>query len=220
MTQVRTNINLLALAFRLTAFGLAAGYWLYYVGSRPFDATGGWRYLTNWGLTLNLVIGTWALGGMFIPVLQRPNPLLPTALTVSSAVVILYWSLYLISPTLVNGSGGLTWYSEFYLHLGTTIMVYIEALWLNQPPQKTFRALAPVALVGTTYLAWVDLVVSKVNASPCGLRTDVCGYPYPFLNDFTPLPRGLFYVTTCAGGVLLGGIILKLWRKLSSTEHT
>ena len=71
MTQVHTNINLLALAFRLTAFGLAAGYKLYYVGSRPFDATGGWRYLTNWGLTLNLVIGAWALGCMFIPVLQR-----------------------------------------------------------------------------------------------------------------------------------------------------
>ena len=71
----------------------------------------------------------------------------------------------------------------------------------------------PVALVRLAYLPWNSLVVSKVNAEgPCGLRTDVCGYPYPFLNDFTPLPRGLSTSQPALEGVLLKGIILKLWR--------
>ena len=133
-------------------------------------------------------------------------------------MVILYWGLYLVSPRLVNGDGGLPWYSEFYLHLGTTLFAYGEAIWLNRAPKNTVRAIAPIALVGAAYLAWIELVVSRVNDSPCGLTTSVCGYPYPFLNDFSPLARGIFLTVACAVGLLLGAGIVKLWRQLSPAD--
>ena len=218
MAHTSTQSTVASLAFRALAFSLAAGFWLHYVGSRSFDASGGWRYLTNWGLTLNLLVASWALAGCALRPLRGRNPLLPAALTVSSTVVILYWSLYLISPSLVNGNGGLPWFSELYMHLGTTLFVYAEAIWLNPAPANNKSALGPVACVGVAYIAWVELVVSAVNDSPCGLHTPVCGYPYPFLNDFSALTRGTFYALACVGFLGLSTVILRLWKRLGYQE--
>ncbi len=212
--------SMAVLCFRVVALGLAAGFWCYYVGRKPFDATAGWRYLTNWGLSLNMLAALWALAGTWIRPLSRANPLLPAALTLSSTVVILYWGLYLISPSLVNANGGLPWYSEFYMHLGTTLFVYTEAWWLNAAPKRRTIALAPVALLGAGYILWVELVVSVVNDAPCGLHQPVCGYPYPFLNDFGAGTRHLFFGLAVLGFVSLSTVILTLWQRIARTAES
>ena len=204
-----------ALIYRLIVFGLALGFWLYYVGRHPFDATGGWRYLTNWGHSLNLLALGWALGSHGLVSFQIRNPLLPTALTMGSIVVILYWSLYIIDPALVNGANPLPWYSEWYMHLGSTVTVYIEAFLFNRPPMERKKALIPLACVATCYISWVELIVPNYNSQPCGLTTDVCGYPYPFLNDLTVMPRYGLYVAAFTGLVFLCAAILGLWKRLT-----
>ena len=203
-----------ALPYRILAFLLAAGFWGYYVGRHPFDATGGWRYLTNWGHSFNLLALAWALASSWLPGLRTKNPILPTALTIGTIVVILYWSLYMIDPALVNGAHPLPWYSEWYLHLGSTVTVYIEAICLNKAPTRPIQALGPVALVTIGYIAWVDLVVPRFNNKPCGLTTDTCGYPYPFLNDLSGQSRMMLYVGAGLGLLALCAALLTLWSKL------
>ena len=210
------NKTVWAFLFRLLAFGLAAGFWTYYVGRKPFDASAGWRYLTNWGLTLNLLVATWAVAARWVPKMNEQNPLLPPALTISSMVVILYWGLYIIDPNLVNSNGGLPWYSELYMHLGTTIFVYSEAFLFNRAPIKKLKSLLTVAFLGLAYILWVDQVVAPSNTSPCGLTSDVCGYPYPFLNDLTGATRIAFYLL--AGSAMLGlsATIHWIWSKVQA----
>ena len=205
-----------ALAYRLVVFILALSFWLYYVGRHPFDATGGWRYLTNWGHSLNLLALTWALGSHKMPVLQQQNPILPTALTMGSIVVILYWSLYIMDPALVNGANPLPWYSEWYMHLGSTVTVFVEGLILNQSPREPRRALLPLAAVATCYIMWVEFVVPNYNNKPCGLTTDVCGYPYPFLNDLSVTSRYVLYLAAFSFLVFLCAVIIKLWGRATS----
>ena len=204
-----------AIVYRTTAFLLALGFWVYYVGRHPFDATGGWRYLTNWGHSFNLLALTWALAAHRIPLLQNRNPILPVALTIGSVVVILYWSLYLIDPALVNGANPLPWYSEWYMHLGSTVTVYIEAFVLNRNPNETRKAVIPLGCVATCYILWVELVVPNYNNKPCGLTTQVCGYPYPFLNDLSSTSRYGLYLAAFTGMVLLCATILKAWSKIT-----
>ncbi len=205
-----------AIFYRLAVFGLALGFWLYYVGRHPFDATGGWRYLTNWGHSFNLLALSWALASHKIPMLQARNPVLPTALTMGTIVVILYWSLYIMDPALVNGANPLPWYSEWYMHLGSTVTVYIEAFVLNKSPTTPRRALVPLACVATCYILWVELVVPNYNNRPCGLTTDVCGYPYPFLNDLSVTSRYGLYVAAFTAMVFLCAGIIKLWSRVTT----
>jgi hypothetical protein len=205
-----------AIFYRVAVFGLALGFWIYYVGRHPFDATGGWRYLTNWGHSFNLLALTWALSSHKVPALQTRNPILSTALTMGTIVVILYWSLYIIDPALVNGANPLPWYSEWYMHLGSTVTVYIEALLLNKAPSQPKRALVPLGLVATCYISWIEWVVPNYNNRPCGLTTNVCGYPYPFLNDLSVTSRYGLYLGAFIAMVFLCAVIIKLWGRATT----
>ncbi len=205
--------------FRILSLTLALGFWCFYIGRYPFSPSSSWRYLTNWGLSLNLLVALWAVLGLFSSRLRRHNPLLPTALTASTLVVLLYWGLYAINPAMVTIKAPLPWYSNLYMHLGTTVLVYLEAFLLNDAPRQRFKTLAPIALVGIAYVLWVDLVVATHNTTPCGLTTSVCGYPYPFLNDFTPSGRWGFYTITGALVLRMSLCILSLWRRAKATQQ-
>ena len=95
---------------RVIILVLVAVFWAYYAGQHSFGPTGGWRYLTIWGLSLNLLVAIWAVIGIWNPRFGKKNPLLPTALSIGSLVVVLYWGLYAIDPTMVNGTGGRPWW--------------------------------------------------------------------------------------------------------------
>lgn len=207
-----------SLTYRLVALTLALGFWVYYVGRHPFDATGGWRYLTNWGHSANLLALGWALGSNWVPRLQRANPILPVALTLGTVVVILYWSLYLMDPALVNGKNPLPWYSDWYMHLGSTVTVYIEAFLLNKRPKDKLFAMRPLAAVALLYIVWADRIVPLYNSKPCGLTTTVCGYPYPFLNDLTAPSRIALYLGAVALLFLLCLSIMFVWTKVDSRQ--
>jgi len=203
-----------ATPFRVVVLVLVAGFWGYYIGRHPFSARGGWRYLTNWGLTLNLMVALFAVAGIYLPKFRYRNPLLPTALTISSLVVVLYWTLWAIDPALVTGSYPLPWYSDLYLHLGTTLGVYVEAFMLHRAPARVGRPLASVVGVGLVYILWIEFVVSVSNTKPCGLVESVCGYPYPFLNDLNGMERCGFYGAGGAVVLLLSVGIMKGWKRV------
>lgn len=209
-----------SLAYRLVVFALALGFWAYYVGRHPFDATGGWRYLTNWGHSLNLLALAWALSSYWVPGLRQKNPILPVALTLGTVVVILYWSLYLMDPALVNGKNPLPWYSEWYMHLGSTVTVYLEAFLFNKKPENKLFAIGPLAAVALLYIVWADRVVPLYNTQPCGLTTAVCGYPYPFLNDLPAQSRIILYLGASAFLMVLCLAIMFVWAKVSDSKKT
>ncbi|MBT6175621.1 MAG: hypothetical protein HOI23_00140 [Deltaproteobacteria bacterium] len=209
-----------SITYRLFAFTLALGFWSYHVGQHPFDATGGWRYLTNWGHSFNLLALTWALASHWMPRLRIQNPILPVALTLGTIVVILYWSLYLIDPAMVNDKGSpMPWYSEWYMHLGSTVSVYIEAFILNKKPRNQLMPVGTLAVVAGLYITWVDRVVPLYNTQPCGIKTSVCGYPYPFLNDLTVQSRFALYLGAFAFIIALCHLILTIWSRVSDARH-
>ena len=54
--------------------------------------------------------------------------------------------------------------------------------------------------MSVAYLCWVEFAVFPMNDQPCGTQlTDVCGLPYPFLNDMTGAVRLGFYIVALAG---------------------
>jgi len=124
-------------------------------------------------------------------------------LTIWALFVFLYWRLYLADPASVTSDGELgQFYLEMYLHgLGPALQV-IDRLFVH-------RSVRPVAgctwLVGViaVYLAWAELFVGPMNASPVGTVTS--GLPYPFLNNLEFADRMMFFGTNlCIGiGLLL-----------------
>jgi hypothetical protein len=47
----------------------------------------------------------------------------------------------------------------------------------------------------------------------------VCGYPYPFLNDFGASTRYLFFGLAVLGFVSLSTVILTLWQRIARTAE-
>ena len=73
-------------------------------------------------------------------------------------------------------------------------------------------------LIGLTllYVGWVELAVFPLNDVPCGTNLpDVCGLPYPFLNDMGAGMRTGFYAAAVLGilSSIPGWVLLKnrLW---------
>ncbi|WP_138466316.1 hypothetical protein [Poseidonocella sp. HB161398] len=159
------------------------------------------RYLTIWALTGNLM----AAAAMTVPGFGRPDGRfdLPLSLLaiVNALVVISYWRLFLIDPSLVNGENDPKPYREYYLHLVGPALMWIDLFWLK----RGFRRLLPVAgalaAMVVAYAGWAELLVGPLNDAPVGTVTS--GLPYPFLNDMELPQRLAFYGTTFVGGLVL-----------------
>ncbi|WP_172327701.1 hypothetical protein [Mangrovicoccus sp. HB161399] len=159
------------------------------------------RYLTIWAQTGNLL----AAAAMTVPRLGRADGRLDTPLSLlailNALVVISYWRLFLIDPSLVNGDNEPKPYREYYLHMVGPALMWIDLFWLKQGFRRMAPVLAGLAAMVLVYTGWAELLVGPLNAEPVGTVTS--GLPYPFLNDMNLPARAEFYGATFAGGAVL-----------------
>ena len=188
--------------YRLFVAVLAVLYSIDVARSADYAAFGAqFRYLTIWALTGN----TLAALAMLVPRWGRADGRGDTALSVlaiiDALVVISYWRLFLIDPSLVNGDNDPKPYREYYLHAVGPALFWIDFFWLKLGFRRMLRPLLGLAIAVAAYIAWAELLVGPLNPEPVGSITS--GLPYPFLNDMTPPERARFYGITFACGAVL-----------------
>ena len=190
--------------FRWVVFLLAGFYVLRTLILGDFGPSGGpFRYLTIWALFFSFFAASRMMALEEGRSDRRWDGFVSMTAVINTMVVFLYWRLYLADPASVTSDGELgQFYLEMYLHgLGPALQV-IDRLFVH-------RSVRPVAgctwLVGViaVYLAWAELFVGPMNASPVGTVTS--GLPYPFLNNLEFADRMMFFGTNlCIGiGLLL-----------------
>lgn len=194
-----------ALQFRWIVFLLALGYWLYQFTTTSLDAFG-WqfRFLTIWGLTANVIVA-WRMLRVSLGRTQHShNTFVSSVIVLNIMVLFLYWKLWFTDPSLVNSSGPIVWYQEYYLHgVGPLLMMADAFLILG-----AFRRVGPTVLVTLSifflYILWIEFAVSPLNSFPEGTATQ--GLPYPFLNDMELNARLIFYGTTIVTALVFLGL--------------
>ena len=194
--------NMSVLRFRYFVFSLALGYWLYQFTTTNYD-TVGWqfRHLTFWGLT-GAVYVAWlmlSLSRKGLP--PAHNSLVSSVAVLNAMVVFLYWKLYFVDPSLVNGNGPIVWHQEYYLHLCGPLLMIIDALFLNRSFKHSLRGVLMTIMICIAYIIWSEAIVGPFNIEPVGSVTS--GLPYPFLNDMIFTERALFYATTIATALMM-----------------
>ena len=129
------------------------------------------------------------------------DALVSSVAVLNAMVMFLYWKLYFIDPSLVNGNGPIVWHQEYYLHLCGPLLMIIDALFLNRAFQNILRGVLMTTMICIAYIIWSEAIVGPFNIEPIGSVTS--GLPYPFLNDMVFMERALFYATTTATGVMM-----------------
>ena len=199
MNNLKTR---LVLQYRWFVFIVALSYWLYLFTTTSFDAFG-WqfRFLTVWGLTFNLLVA-----GLMLRIVLGYNKktwdsLVSATAVLNMVVVFLYWKLYFEDPTNIYPDGPLNWHLEYYLHAIGPMLMWFDAFFIFRAFRKLFPTLWIMLAIFFSYIAWIELLVSRFNTSPEGASTN--GLPYPFLNDMTESARSVFYAGTLITALVL-----------------
>ena len=194
------------LYYRFICFILALGYWLYQFFVANYESFGiQFRFLTIWGLTAALI----STSLLFLNILKKNEErffaFLSATAVLNAMVVFLYWKLYFIDPKLVNYSGSINWFQEYYLHLLGPILIIFDALLINNSFRQIGEGVFLALLICISYILWSEIVTGPLNSQPVGKVT--MGLPYPFLNDLVLKERIIFYFTTILTGLsfYLGG---------------
>lgn len=187
------------LRYRFVCLLLSIGYFLYQFTNANYNNFGiQFRYLTIWGLT-GAMIATWLLYRT-----KRdgfPETYLPfvSAIAVLNAMVVfLYWKLYFIDPSLVNYSGSVVWFQEYYLHVLGPLLIILDALFFNNSFTQIKKGLLTILIICLLYIVWTEALTGPLNTTPEGAMTN--GLPYPFLNNMAFVERISFYTTTILTG--------------------
>lgn len=172
---------------------------------------GGLIYLTNWVLTLNLLV---ALDSSFFATRKKNRPLqiiYPAALAMNFVIIALYWGMRILDQSLLDvNTENWTfreWAWDFYLHWGMTIFILVELVFFTNIIKNFIKTYAALLLIFFGYIFWIEAFISKFNNSPCGKLT--CGFPYPFLNDLDVKGRIIFYL-----GVFILGTVSFLFARI------
>ena len=189
------------LYYRFICLILALGYWLYQFTIANYDNFGiQFRYLTIWGLSTALASTTL----LFINSLKGSEEqffaFVSATAVLNSMVIFLYWKLYFIDPSLVNYSGSITWFQEYYLHLIGPILIIVDSLLINNSFRQFWRGILTALSICIIYILWSELITGPLNTTPNGKITT--GLPYPFLNEMLFKERIIFYLTTIFTGLL------------------
>jgi hypothetical protein len=117
----------------------------------------------------------------------------------NALVVFLYWRLYFIDPELVNYSGSIIWFQEYYLHLLGPLFLFVDSILLNRSFRQFKTGIILTLLISFSYVAWTEIVTTPLNNTPVGSKA--AGLPYPFLNDMVLADRLIFYAISIVTGV-------------------
>ena len=188
------------LRYRLVCLMLSIGYFLYQFTEANYNNFGiQFRYLTIWGLTAAMV-ATWLLYKSKHKGLPESYLSFVSATAVLNAMVVfLYWKLYFIDPSLVNYSGSIVWFQEYYLHILGPALIILDALLFNNSFTQVKKGTVAILGICLLYIFWSEVVTGPQNITPKGTVTN--GLPYPFLNNMTFSERVNFYATTIITGL-------------------
>ena len=188
------------LRYRFVCLLLSIGYFLYQFTAANYDNFGiHFRYLTIWGLT-GAMIATWLLYWIKRKGLPEGYLGFVSAIAVLNAMVVfLYWKLYFIDPKLVNYSGSIVWFQEYYLHILGPLLLILDALFFNNSFTQVKKGTLTIIVIFLLYIFWTEVLTGPLNATPEGSVTN--GLPYPFLNDMEFAERVSFYATTILTGL-------------------
>mgnify|MGYP003840182271 CR=1 FL=1 len=200
------------LRYRLVCLVLSFGYFVYQFTGVNFDNFGiHFRYLTIWGLT-GAMLATWLLYRNKRNGLPEAYLAFVSAVAVLNAMVVfLYWKLYFIDPGLVNYSGSIVWFQEYYLHALGPLLIIFDALFFNRSFQQIRNGALAIVGMCLLYVLWTEAVTAPLNFTPEGSVTS--GLPYPFLNNMVFMERLSFYATTTLTGLgfyFLGWLLMKI----------
>lgn len=198
--MVSLKINFI-LAYRFLGLILALGYWLYQFSITNYNNFGiQFRFLTIWGLSAALVSSALLFFNSLKGSEERFFAFVSATAVLNAMVVFLYWKLYFIDPSLVNYSGSITWFQEYYLHLVGPILLITDSLFINNSFRQIVKGILTALSICILYILWSELVTGPFNLTPSGKVT--MGLPYPFLNDMLLKERIIFYSTTILIGLL------------------
>ncbi|KNG93545.1 hypothetical protein [Pseudaestuariivita atlantica] len=190
------------LSYRWAVFLLAAGYTVYNILFNEWTGPGGpFRYLTIWALVLSFYAASRMLARSEKRIERKHEVTAMVAAVLNGMVALLYWRLFLIDPSLVNGGNEIIWWQEYYLHgLGPALQI-IDALFIGRVFRRIWRAVLPLVAVIGAYILWSELFVQRFNDSPTGSVTS--GLPYPFMNSMELAERGMFYGSNMVVALLM-----------------
>ena len=188
------------LRYRFVCLLLSIGYFLYQFTAANYDNFGiHFRYLTIWGLT-GAMLATWLLYWIKRKGLPEGYLGFVSAIAVLNVMVVfLYWKLYFIDPKLVNYSGSIVWFQEYYLHIIGPLLLILDALFFNNSFTQVKKGVPTIMGICLLYIFWTEVLTGPLNATPEGSVTN--GLPYPFLNDMEFAERVSFYATTILTGL-------------------
>ena len=138
-------------------------------------------------------------------------PFVSATAVLNAMVVFLYWKLYFTDPSLVNYSGSISWFQEYYLHIVGPALIVLDALLLNNSFTQVKKGVLTILAICLLYIFWSEVITGPLNETPEGSVTN--GLPYPFLNNMSFSERVSFYVTTIITGLgfyLAGWVLAKL----------
>ena len=190
---------------------LAVSYFVYQFTATNYENFGiQFRYLTIWSLTGAMVSSYLLYRSKRNNLPEAYHAFVSAVAVLNAMVVFLYWKLYFIDPSLVNYSGSIVWFQEYYLHALGPLLIIFDALFFNRSfPQIRNGALAIVGMC-LLYVLWTEAVTAPLNFTPEGSVTN--GFPYPFLNNMVLSERLNFYATTILTGLglyFLGWLLTK-----------
>jgi hypothetical protein len=188
------------LYFRGVCFTSAMLYWFYQFYVANYNGFGiQFRYLTIWGLTGSVIV----TGLLFMQTLSKQKEnyfaVVSSVCVLNALVVFLYWRLYFIDPELVNYSGSIIWFQEYYLHLLGPLFLFVDSILLNRSFRQFKTGIILTLLISFSYVAWTEIVTTPLNNTPVGSKA--AGLPYPFLNDMVLADRLIFYAISIVTGV-------------------
>jgi hypothetical protein len=200
--RMRDVTGLNVKVFRWIVLVLASGFWLSQFTTALAEGFGlQFRFLTIWGLTVNVVIAWLMLRNSHSRSDESYNTFVSAGVALSAVVVFMYWKLWFADPSSVSANGPNVWYQTYYLHAVGPALVALDAFFI----------LGAFPFLGRR----------PFNATPEGTATS--GLPYPFLNNMEFANRVSFYGTVIATALvfmLLGwGIskVISLGRRRQNT---
>ena len=187
------------LRYRFVCLLLSIGYFLYQFTDANYNNFGiQFRYLTIWGLT-GAMIATWLLYRTKREGFPETHlPFVSAIAVLNAMVVFLYWKLYFIDPSLVNYSGSIVWFQEYYLHVLGPLLIILDSLFFNNSFTQIKKGLLTILGICLLYILWTEALTGPLNTTPEGAVTN--GLPYPFLNNMAFAERISFYTTTILTG--------------------
>lgn len=190
-----------ALIYRWIVFLLAAGYCMRTMIFGGFDAFGGpFRFLTIWALFASFFCASRMMALTEGRSERRWDGFVCMTAVINTMVVFLYWRLYFADPMSVTPDGELAaWHLELYLHLFGPLLQWGDSIFIHRSYRRLGGALTWLVSVIGAYVAWAELVIRPMNATPAGTVTS--GLPYRFLNNLELPDRAVFYAANFATGI-------------------